>query len=141
MKRRLALDLTGLPPQENATIETLLTSPHFGERWALPWLDAGRYADSNGFQGDPNNFHYPWRDYVIRSLNENKPMNQFITELLAGDLLENPSDDQLVATAFNRMHPLSNEGGAIRAELTYNYQGRRFRLTDVHGHVVQSILT
>lgn len=68
-------------------------------------------------------------------------MTQFITELLAGDLLENPSDDQLVATAFNRMHPLSNEGGAIRAELTYNYQGRRFRLTDVHGHVVQSILT
>lgn len=128
LARRLALDLTGLPPTSDladdfsAQIEKLLKSPHFGERWALPWLDAARYADSNGFQGDPNNYAYPWRDYLIRALNDNKPYDELITELIAGDLLENPTQDQLVATAFNRLHPIVDEGGSIKAELLFNYR-------------------
>jgi len=121
LSRRFSLDLTGLHPQGQTTISALIDSKHFGERWALPWLDAARYADSNGFQGDPNNFAYPWRDYMIKSLNENKPYDQLIKELIAGDLLKNPTQDQLVATSFNRLHPISNEGGAIKKELLFNY--------------------
>ena len=120
--RRLSLDLIGLPPQSlDQSVSSLLNSPAFGEKWTFTWLEAGRYADSNGFQGDPDRYAYPWRDYLIRSLNDNKPQNQLIIELLAGDLLENPSQDQLVATAFNRNHLINDEGGALPDEILYNY--------------------
>lgn len=120
LARRRSLDLTGLPA-EGSDVDTLLSSPHFGERWALPWLDAGRYSDSNGFQGDPDRFAYPWRDYIIKSLNSNKRQNELIIELLAGDMLDQPTEEQLIATAFNRNHLINNEGGAIKEEVIFNY--------------------
>lgn len=129
--RRVSLDLTGLPPTPEEieafladpapdayehVVDRLLASPHYGERMALPWLDAARYADSNGFQQDGDNFQYVWRDWVVRALNENMPFDRFATEQLAGDLLPSPTTDQLVATAFNRNHLLNGEGGAIPEE-------------------------
>ncbi|MEM7600779.1 MAG: DUF1549 domain-containing protein, partial [Verrucomicrobiota bacterium] len=137
--RRLSLDLIGLPPtldelaafegayRENPdkatsnAVERLFDSPHFGERMALPWLDAARYADSNGFQQDGNRHQWPWRDWVIEAYNSNMPFDQFTIEQLAGDLLENPSQDQIIATAFNRNHMLNGEGGAIKEEQRINY--------------------
>ncbi len=136
--RRLSLDLLGLPPTQpelaafekayqddpdKATEEAvtrLLASPHFGERMALPWLDAARYADSNGFQQDGNRHQWPWRDWVIDAYNNNMPFDQFTIEQVAGDLLENPTQDQLIATAFNRNHMLNGEGGAIKEEQRIN---------------------
>lgn len=132
--RRATLDLTGLPPTisqieqfENAiarsesdvyesTVDSLLDSPAFGEHMAVAWLDAARYADSYGYQSDKLNTQWPYRDWVVRALNDNLPYDQFLTWQLAGDLLENPSRDQLVATAFNRIHRLNNEGGAVFEE-------------------------
>ncbi len=134
--RRLSLDLIGLPPtpEEIASfmsdtfsgayerqVERLLASPHFGERMALPWLDAARYADSNGFQQDGDRHAWPWRDWVVDSMNENKPFDQFTIEQIAGDLLGEPTNDQLIATSFNRNHMLNNEGGAIPEEQRNNY--------------------
>jgi len=126
LSRRLAFDLTGLPPDSTdstipSQIDSLLASPHFGERWALPWLDASRYSDSNGFQHDHNRFSWPWRDYMIKALNSNKPQNELVVELLAGDLIENATESQILATAFNRNHPLNGEGGAISSEVIFNY--------------------
>ena len=129
--RRVTFDLIGLPPspadvdafmadkKPNAyekVVDRLLASPHYGERMALPWLDAARYADSNGFQQDGDTFQYVWRDWVVKALNANMPFDQFTIEQLAGDLLPNPTRDQLVATAFNRNHMLNGEGGAIPEE-------------------------
>jgi mono/diheme cytochrome c family protein len=129
--RRLSLDLTGLPPSPgdvedfladrspdayDKVVSRLLASPHYGERMALPWLDAARYADSNGFQQDGDNYQYVWRDWVVGALNTNLPFDQFTTEQLAGDLLPSPSLDQRVATGFNRCHLLNGEGGAIEEE-------------------------
>lgn len=129
--RRLTLDLTGLPPSpqevdafnadqsQNAyekVVDRLLASPHFGERMALPWLDAARYADSNGFQQDGDNYQYVWRDWVVRAYNADMPFGEFTVEQVAGDLLPVPTIDQLVATAFNRNHMLNGEGGAIPEE-------------------------
>ncbi len=129
--RRLSLDLIGLPPtpaevdafvvdkSPNAyekVVDRLFANPHYGERMALPWLDAARYADSNGFQQDGDTFQWVWRDWLVRALNANEPFDQFTTEQLAGDLLPNPSTDQIVATAFNRNHMLNGEGGAIAEE-------------------------
>jgi hypothetical protein len=129
--RRLSLDLTGLPPDPREVddfiadqtpdayarvVARLLDSPRYGERMALPWLDAARYADSNGFQQDGDNYQYVWRDWVIRALNANTPFDQFTIEQLAGDFLPNPSLDQRVATGFNRCHLLNGEGGAIEEE-------------------------
>ena len=129
--RRVTLDLTGLPPtpqESNAfladrspqayerVVTRLLASPHYGERMALPWLDAARYADSNGFQQDGDTYQYVWRDWVVRALNANMPFDQFTTEQLAGDLLPNATLDQKVATGFNRCHLLNGEGGAIAEE-------------------------
>ena len=137
--RRLHLDLIGLPPQPQETrdfvaaysqdadqaieslVDRLLQSPHYGERMALPWLDAARYADSNGFQQDGDRTQWPWRDWVVDALNSNMPFDQFTTEQLAGDLLPKPSQDQLIATAFNRNHMLNGEGGAIAEEQRNNY--------------------
>jgi len=129
--RRLSLDLTGLPPTPDEVdsfvadrspnayekvVDRLLKSPHFGERLALPWLDAARYADSNGFQMDGDTYQYVWRDWVVNAFNANMPFDQFTIKQLAGDLLPNPTQDDIVATAFNRNHMLNNEGGAIPEE-------------------------
>lgn len=129
--RRVTLDLTGLPPSlaeidaflgdrkpgaYERVVDRLLASPRYGERMALPWLDAARYADSNGFQQDGDTFQWIWRDWVVNALNANEPFDQFTIEQLAGDLLPKPSVEQRIATAFNRNHLLNGEGGAIPEE-------------------------
>jgi Protein of unknown function (DUF1553)/Protein of unknown function (DUF1549)/Planctomycete cytochrome C len=125
--RRAALDLTGLPPSleeigqaspENyqQSVGRLLASPRYGERMALDWLDAARYADTNGYQGDAYRMNWPWRDWVVEAFNGNMPFDKFTIEQLAGDLLEKPTQDQLVATAFNRNHMINAEGGTIHEE-------------------------
>lgn len=129
--RRLSLDLIGLPPtpEELAAflkdtdpkayerqVERLLASPHYGERMALPWLEAARYADSNGFQQDGDTHQYVWRDWVVNALNANMPFDQFTIEQVAGDLLPTPTHEQQIATGFNRCHLLNGEGGAIPEE-------------------------
>ena len=137
--RRLSLDLIGLPATVEevtafekayaadpdatyaALVDRLLASSHYGERMSLPWLDAARYADSNGFQGDGDRHHWLWRDWVVNAMNDNMPFDQFTIEQLAGDLLPDPTQDQLIATAFNRNHILNGEGGAIAEEQRNNY--------------------
>jgi hypothetical protein len=124
--RRLSLDLTGLPPtieevdrfiNDNSPqaysklADRLLAKPSFGEHWARMWLDLARYADSSGYADDPSRTIWAYRDYVIRAFNENKPFDQFTIEQIAGDLLEKPTNDQLVATAFHRNTQTNNEGG------------------------------
>ena len=124
--RRVTLDITGLPPTleevdqfladsspeaYDKLVERLLASPAYGEHWARMWLDLARYADSAGYADDPPRTIWAYRDYVIRSLNANKPFDQFTVEQLAGDLLPNPTDDQLIATAFHRNTLTNNEGG------------------------------
>ena len=138
--RRLSLDLTGLPPTPeeidaflddrapdayDRLVNRLLASPHYGERVATMWLDAARYADTLGFHHDNESSQWPWRDWVIESFNTNKPFDDFLTEQLAGDLLPNPTLDQRVATAFNRNHPMTDEGGAIDAEYLVEYAADR----------------
>jgi len=129
--RRVTLDLTGLPPTEaeidafvvdrrpdayERVIDRLLASPRYGEKQALPWLDAARYADSNGFQQDGDTFQWMWRDWLVRSLNEDMPFDRMSTWMLAGDLVEGVTEDSRVATAFLRNHLLNGEGGAIPEE-------------------------
>lgn len=130
--RRLSLDLTGLPPSVDevksfvqayseesydALVERLLASPHFGERMALPWLDAARYADTHGYQNDGEREMWPWRDWVIDAFNANMPFDQFTVEQLAGDLLPDATLDQKIATGFNRNHRYNSEGGSIPEEV------------------------
>jgi hypothetical protein len=129
--KRLYADLIGLPPSpmevdafvENKDpeayeqlVERLLQSEHYGERMALNWLDAARYADSNGFQQDGDTWQWIWRDWVVRAYNENLPFDQFTIWQLAGDLLPNATIDQKIASGFNRNHLLNGEGGAIAEE-------------------------
>lgn len=129
--KRLSIDLTGLPPtpaevdafvadmSEKAyekVVDRLLASRHYGERMALNWLDAARYADSNGFQQDGDTWQWIWRDWVVRAYNADLPFDQFSTWQLAGDLLPNATQDQKIASAFNRNHLLNGEGGAIPEE-------------------------
>ena len=124
--RRLSLDLIGLPPtpQETAAfladtkagayerlVNRLLDSPHYGERWGRRWLDIARYADSNGYSGDGTRPMWRYRDWVINALNDDMPFDRFVTEQLAGDLLPNPTQDQLVATGFHRNTMINEEGG------------------------------
>lgn len=124
--RRVSLDLTGLPPTWDEVqqfvndkdpqayeklVDRLLKKESFGEHWANLWLDLARYADSAGYADDPPRKIWLFRDYVIRSLNSNKPFDQFTIEQLAGDLLPKPTDDQLIATAFHRNTLTNNEGG------------------------------
>lgn len=131
LARRAALDLTGLPPDRAAVdafladtapdayekyVDGLLASPHYGERMAIEWLDASRYADSSGYQTDSSRQNWPWRDWLIKAYNDNLPFDQFTIDQLAGDMLENPSRDQIVATGFNRNHRLNGEGGIIAEE-------------------------
>lgn len=124
--RRVYLDLIGLPPtpgqadafladtSRNAyakVVDELLASPHFGEKWASWWLDLARYADTKGYEADPSRVIWRYRDYVIKSFNEDKPFDQFTVEQLAGDMLPNSTDEQLVATAFHRNTMNNDEGG------------------------------
>jgi len=134
--RRLSLDLTGLPPspeEVNAFVNNtaddayeqlvnrLLDSPHYGERMAWPWLDAARYSDTNGYQGDRTRTMYPWRDWVIEAFNENMPYDKFTLWQLAGDLLPEPTKEQKLATGFNRNHMINGEGGRIAEENRVEY--------------------
>jgi len=131
--RRIYLDLIGLPPSPEevegfvtaaredlasaveATVEQLLASPHFGEKWARHWLDVARYADSNGFEKDMPREQWAWRDWVIRAINSDMPYGQFVIEQIAGDLLPEPTQDQVTATGFLR-NGMINEEGAIVPE-------------------------
>lgn len=124
--RRVSLDLTGLPPTiaevdafvqdpnpnaYEALVDRLLAKSAYGEHWGLLWLDLARYADSAGYADDPPRTIWLYRDYVIKSFNANKPFDQFTLEQIAGDLLPNPTDDQLIGTAFHRNTLTNNEGG------------------------------
>src|SRR5262245_59608664 len=134
--RRVSLDLTGLPPSPaeldafladksaNAyekVVERLLRSPQYGERMAFPWLDAARYADSNGYQTDGERLMWRWRDWVINAFNRNMPYDQFTIEQLAGDLLPNATLSQKIATGFNRNHRGNSEGGIVPEEYAVEY--------------------
>ncbi|MEX2176222.1 MAG: DUF1553 domain-containing protein [Pirellulaceae bacterium] len=129
--RRASLDLVGLPPSVadvdafladdapdayQRLIDRLLASPRYGERWATPWLDAARYADSNGYQRDGHRTIWPYRDYVIRSLNADLPFDQFTLEQLAGDLLPAATLDQQIATGFQRCTTVNVEAGTDEEE-------------------------
>ena len=129
--KRLSIDLIGLPPTPaevdafvadndpkayERLVDRLMSSPHFGERMALPWLDAARYADSNGFQQDGDTWQWIWRDWVVQAINSDMPFDQFTLWQLAGDLLPNATLDQKIASGFNRNHLLNGEGGAIPEE-------------------------
>jgi len=124
--RRVALDLTGLPPTAEEAdafaldnrpdayerlVDRLLASPAYGEHWARKWLDLARYADTNGYEKDSSRTMWPYRDWVIDALNADMPFDQFTIEQLAGDLLPDPSEDQIVATAFHRNTMQNDEGG------------------------------
>ncbi len=142
--RRVSLDLTGLPPSleeldayladqspdaYEKVVERLLKSPRFGERMVWEWLDAARYADTNGYQGDPTRTMYFWRDWVIDALNNNMPFDQFTIEQLAGDQLPNPTQSQLIATGFHRNHMINGEGGRIAEESRVDYVQDRVETT------------
>ena len=102
-------------------VDLLLRSPQYGERMAFPWLDAARYADSNGYQTDGERFMWRWRDWVIDAFNRNMPYDQFTIEQLAGDLLPNATLDQKIATGFNRNHRGNSEGGIVPEEYAVEY--------------------
>ena len=136
LMRRVLFDLTGLPPtpaeldafladkSANAyekVVDRLLRSPQYGERMAFPWLDAARYADSNGYQTDGERFMWRWRDWVIDAFNRNMPYDQFTIEQLAGDLLPNATLNQKIATGFNRNHRGNSEGGIVPEEYAAEY--------------------
>lgn len=131
LMRRVSLDLIGLPPTPEAVnafvndkqpkayarmVETLLESPAYGERWAQLWLDLARYADSMGYEKDANRTIWKYRDWVINALNADMPYTQFTIEQIAGDLLENPTEDQIIATAFHRNTMNNDEGGTDNEE-------------------------
>jgi hypothetical protein len=159
LMRRLALDLTGLPPlQDNQTlrqsdketgkapdslshypmvssssyeeqVDALLDSPHYGEHMAVGWLDAARFADTNGYQVDRDRELWPWRDWVIKAFNANMPFDQFTIEQIAGDLLPGATLEQKIATGFHRNHMLNEEGGIIAEEFLAEYTADRVETT------------
>ena len=144
LARRVSLDLTGLPPTRadaeafladtapdayERLVDRLLASPHYGERMAIDWLDAARYADTNGYQVDRDRENWPWRDWVIRAFNDNMPFDRFTIEQLAGDLLPEPTREQRIATGFHRNHMLNEEGGIIAEEFLAEYTGDRVETT------------
>jgi len=129
--RRVSFDLTGLPPTlaeldafladkspdaYEKQVDRLLASPRYGERMAVDWLDAARYADTHGYQVDPEKEMWPWRDWVIKAFNDNLPYNQFTVKQLAGDLLPNATLDDKIATGFQRNHRINGETGSIAEE-------------------------
>lgn len=134
--KRVSFDITGLPPtvemqekfladeREDAyekIVDELLTQPQYGEKMAAYWMDVARYADSHGYQDDGLRTMWPWRDWVIHAFNQNYPYDQFLTWQLAGDLLPNPTREQLLATGFNRNHKITQEGGVIDEEYRIEY--------------------
>jgi hypothetical protein len=134
--RRVSLDLTGLPPLPEDVdafladsapgaferrVDRLLASPRYGERMAWEWLDAARYADSNGYQGDAERTMWPWRDWAIAAMNRGQPFDEFTTWQLAGDLLPGTPAQARLATGFNRNHPINGEGGRIAEENRVDY--------------------
>lgn len=138
--RRVTFDLTGLPPTLpeidafladdsktafEAVVDRLLASEAYGEHMTSEWLDVARYSDTYGYQVDRDRYVWPWRDWVIRSFNENKPYDQFIIEQIAGDMLPNATDDQILATTFNRLHPQKVEGGSVEEEFRVEYVADR----------------
>jgi hypothetical protein len=138
--RRASFDLTGLPPAPpdvdafladtspaacEKVVDRLLASPQFGERMAQEWLDVARYGDSFGYQADGDTHLWPWRDWVVSAFNKNLPYDQFLTWQLAGDLLDNPTREQRLATAFCRLHRMTNEGGSIPEEWRNEYVSDR----------------
>ncbi len=142
--RRLSFDLTGLPPTLDEIdafladesdgayerlVDQLLAEPAYGERRANEWLDLARYADTYGYQNDVECEVSPWRDWVIRAFNENLSYDKFVLWQLAGDLLPSPSRDQVLATAFNRLHRQTNEGGSIEEEFRTEYAVDRVQTT------------
>ncbi len=134
--KRVSLDITGLPPAldlqekfkndpskktyENV-VDELLAQPQYGEKMATYWMDVSRYADSHGYQDDGLRTMWPWRDWVIHAFNDNYPYDRFVTWQLAGDLLPNPTKEQLLATGFNRNHKITQEGGVIQEEYRIEY--------------------
>ena len=159
--RRVSLDLIGLPPTieevdmflndtssrayENA-VDRLLNSVHYGERWARPWLDLARYADTQGFEKDNRRSMWPYRDWVINALNNNMPFDEFTIEQLAGDLLPNPTQEQKVATGFHRNTMTNTEGGTDNEEFRHEaiidrinttmgvWMGTTFNCAQCHNH-------
>ena len=135
LARRVSLDLTGSPPQlaevdaflsdpskgYETLVDRLLSSPRFGERMAVRWLDAARYADTNGYQTDAERDMWRWRDWVIDSFNSNKPFDDFTVEQLAGDMIPDATLNQVIATGFNRNHRGNGEGGIVDAEYAVEY--------------------
>ena len=144
LARRVSLDLTGLPPTPAELddfitnrspdaylqlVDQLLASERFGERMAAEWLDAARYADTNGYQVDRDREMYAWRDWVIRALNRNMPFDRFTIEQLAGDLLPHATPDQRIATGFHRNHISNEETGSIPEEFIAEYTADRVETT------------
>jgi mono/diheme cytochrome c family protein len=142
--RRVTLDLTGLPPTfaeveafradrapdaYERVVDRLLQSPRYGERQASDWLDAARYADSNGYSVDRDREMWPWRDWVIAAFNRNLPFDQFTILQLAGDLLPKPTLEQRIATGFHRNHMFNEEGGVIPEEFLAEYAADRVETT------------
>jgi hypothetical protein len=138
--RRVSMDLTGLPPTMaeldafvadtsadayERAVDRLLASTAYGERMAVDWLDLARYADSHGYQDDGMRDMWPWRDWVISAFNRNLPFDQFVTWQLAGDLLPDATDEQRLATGFNRHHMQSQEGGVVPEEYRTEYVADR----------------
>lgn len=142
--RRLSLDLTGLPPSPTEMaafladrspkayekqVDRLLASPRYAERMTWRWLEAARYADTNGYQSDGNRDMFRWRDWVIEAFASNKPWDHFVQEQLAGDLLPQPTLDQRIATAFHRNHRTTAEGGIVPEEFRVEYVADRAETT------------
>ncbi len=166
--RRVSLDLIGLPPTleevdafladkspkaYEKAVDRILASPHFGERWARPWLDLARYADTQGFEKDNRRTIWPYRDWVIRALNQNMPFDEFTIEQIAGDLLPNATTDQKVATGFHRNTMTNTEGGTDDEEFRYEalvdrvnttmavWMGTTFGCAQCHNHKYDPIAT
>ena len=142
--RRVTFDLTGLPPTmaemdafladaapgaEERVVDRLLASPAYGERMAADWLDVARYADTHGYQSDRNNYLWPWRDWVISAFQRNVRINDFVVWQIAGDLLPDATREQKLATAFNRNHRQTNEGGSVEEEFRAEYNADRVHTT------------
>src|SRR5205823_9884893 len=137
-----SFDLTGLPPTPEEVdafiadqdpkayerlVDRLLASEHYGERMAMYWLDLVRYADTVGYHGDQDHNASPYRDWVIDAFNDNLPFDRFTVEQLAGDLLPNPTEDQRIATCYNRLLQTSHEGGVQAKEYLAIYAADRVR--------------
>ncbi|MGB0145562.1 MAG: DUF1549 domain-containing protein, partial [Akkermansiaceae bacterium] len=145
--RRLSFDLRGLPPSPEEVaafladtssnawetlVDSFISDPALGERFAWPWLDSARYADSNGFQNDAERTMWPWRDWVVEAINRNLPYDDFTVWQIAGDLLPDPTQEQILATGFLRNHAINGEGGSIPEENRVNYV---FDMTETVGTV------